>query len=100
VEEPLLRWLLDHPAPGAVVPRVDGVPQPLCARYGVTDLEAARRCRASGEASMRALLDAISVNYVDEDAWAQVADRSALADVDTPEAVARAGLAWPPPAAR
>ncbi len=100
VEEPLLRWLAEHPAPGAVVPRGGGVPQPLCARYGAPDLDAARRCRAGGAASLRALLDAIPATYVDEDAWVHVADRRALADVDTPDAVARAGLVWPPSAAR
>ena len=98
VEAPLLRWLVEHPAAGAVVPRVDGVPQPLCARYGAADLDAARRRRAAGAASLRALLDAIPVTYVDEAAWVDVADRRALADVDTPDAVTRAGLAWPPPA--
>jgi molybdopterin-guanine dinucleotide biosynthesis protein A len=98
VEAPLLRWLVDYPAAGAVVPRVDGVPQPLCARYGASDLDVARRARAEGAASLRALLDAIRVAYVDEAAWADVADRGALADVDTRDAVTRAGLAWPPSA--
>ena len=95
VEARLLRWLAAYPAGGAVVPRVDGVPQPLCARYGASDLDAARRRRAGGAASLRALLDAIPVTYVDEDSWADVADRRAFVDVDTPDAVTRAGLGWP-----
>jgi hypothetical protein len=45
---------------------------------------------------MRALLDAVPVAYVDEDAWGTVTDRSGFDDVDTPDAVARAGLEWPP----
>jgi molybdenum cofactor guanylyltransferase len=97
VDVPLLEWLAEYPAPGAVVPTVDGVPQPLCARYSEADLPVAARLRAAGQASMRALLDAVTVTYVDESGWRAVADRGSFADVDTPAAVRRAGLAWPVP---
>jgi molybdopterin-guanine dinucleotide biosynthesis protein A len=97
VDVPLLAWLAEHPAPGAVVPRVDGVPQPLCARYADSDLPVAARLRAAGRASMRALLDAVPVTYVDEADWGPVADRRAFLDVDTAAAVRRAGLDWPAP---
>jgi molybdopterin-guanine dinucleotide biosynthesis protein A len=36
VETPLLAWLAARPGHGTVVPRVDGIPQTLCARYGPT----------------------------------------------------------------
>ena len=97
VNERLLRWLADHPTEGALVPRVDGVPQPLCARYGTADLAVAARRRASGESSMRALLAAVPVTYADEDAWGAAVTADAFIDVDTADAAARAGLDWPPP---
>jgi molybdopterin-guanine dinucleotide biosynthesis protein A len=96
VDAVLLGWLATRPEPGAVVPRVGGVPQSLCARYGPADLDVAARLRVEGKAAMRALLDAVPVTYVDEDAWGAVADASCFDDVDTPDAVVRAGLEWPP----
>jgi molybdopterin-guanine dinucleotide biosynthesis protein A len=96
LERPLLEWLAGRPGSGTVVPRVDGSPQPLCARYGWGDLAVAARLRRDGATAMRALLDAVAVTYVDEDAWGIVTDRSGLDDVDTPDAVTRAGLEWPP----
>ncbi len=96
VERPLLEWLAARPGSGTVVPRVGGSPQPLCARYGWGDLAVAARLRRDGAAAMRTLLDAVAVTYVDEDAWGTVTDRSGFDDVDTPDAVTRAGLEWPP----
>jgi molybdopterin-guanine dinucleotide biosynthesis protein A len=96
VDAALLAWLAARPGSGTVVPRVEGSPQPLCARYGTADLATAGRLRHEGAASMRSLLDAVTVTYVDERAWHAVADPSCFDDVDTPDAVARAGLEWPP----
>jgi molybdopterin-guanine dinucleotide biosynthesis protein A len=96
VDTALLRWLAEHPAPRAVVPRVDGIAQPLCARYTAADLVVAARLRAEGHSALRDLLATVPVTYVDETDWAACADRRAFDDVDTPEAVARAGLGWPP----
>jgi len=96
VERTLLAWLAGQPGSGTVVPRVDGSPQPLCARYGWADLAVAARLWRDGAAAMWALLDAVAVSYVDEAAWGTVTDRSGFDDVDTPDAVARAGLEWPP----
>ena len=39
VDAALLAWLASHPAPGTVVPVVDGFPQPLCARYACDALD-------------------------------------------------------------
>jgi len=96
VDAPLLDWLADHPAPGAVVPRVDGIAQPLCARYRAADLDVASRLRVDGRAALRDLLAAIPVTYVDEAAWSAITGRDAFTDVDTPDAVTRAGLELPP----
>jgi molybdenum cofactor guanylyltransferase len=95
VDVALLAWLAGQPGSGTVVPRVAGSPQSLCARYGPGDLAVAARLRHDGAASMRSLLDAVTVTYVDERAWQAVADPSCFDDVDTPDAVARAGLEWP-----
>jgi molybdopterin-guanine dinucleotide biosynthesis protein A len=95
VEVGVLRWLVEHPAPGAVVPRVGGRAQPLCARYRPADLGVAADLVAGGAAAMRDLLAAVAVTYADEDAWGVVATEDAFLDVDTPEAVTRAGLEWP-----
>ncbi len=99
VEASLLEWLAAHLAPGAVVPRVDGRAQPLCARYTEADLSVAARLRRSGRASMRALLDSVLVTYVDEADWGPVADPSWFLDVDTEAAARRAGLDWSDPTA-
>ena len=95
VEASLLRWLVEHPAPGTVVPRVDGRAQPLCARYAAADLVVAAALRARGAAAMQDLLAAVSIAYEDEAGWGAVATAAAFTDVDTPDAVYRAGLTGP-----
>jgi molybdopterin-guanine dinucleotide biosynthesis protein A len=96
VDAALLGWLSEHPAPGAVVPRVDGVAQSLCARYTAADLVVAAALRARGRSALRDLLAAVPVTYLDEAAWGTITNRRAFTDVDTPDAVARAGLELPP----
>jgi molybdopterin-guanine dinucleotide biosynthesis protein A len=95
VEVELLAWLAEHPAPGSVVPRVAGRAQPLCARYAPADLVLATDLLAGGATALRDLLAAADVTYADEEAWGRVATGRTFLDVDTPEAVARAGLEWP-----
>ncbi len=95
VDVALLRWLAAREPEGTVVPRVAGVAQSLCARYDPADLATAARLVADGSSSMRALLAALDVTYLDEGEWASVAPAEAFTDVDTADAVARAGLEWP-----
>jgi molybdopterin-guanine dinucleotide biosynthesis protein A len=95
VEPPLLEWLARHVATASVVPIVDDVPQPLCARYSADALDIARDLVAQGERSMRALLDSVSVHAALEDEWAVVADARAFADVDTPEDATALGVDLP-----
>src|SRR5690606_28313247 len=66
----LLRWLagLDADAE-AVVPRVDGRAQPLCARYSASALARAGGLVAAGERSMRALLEVLALRWVDAPEW-------------------------------
>lgn len=90
----LLGWLAAQPGDASVVPLLDGVPQPLCARWSVADLDRAVAQLASGERSLRRVFGP-DARYVPEPDWQQVAPRRALYDVDTQEDLARLGLAAP-----
>jgi molybdopterin-guanine dinucleotide biosynthesis protein A len=91
----LLRWLAGRPGDTTVVPRVDGVAQSLCARFAPGTGALASTLLAAGERSMRALLAAATVDYVDEDEWGGVVPRAVFTDVDTPADAAQAGLEPP-----
>lgn len=65
-----------------VVPVAGGQPQFLCARYSPTALLAARRLVADGERSMKALLERVPVNWMEEPEWGKVAGVDAFADLD------------------
>jgi molybdenum cofactor guanylyltransferase len=95
VDAALLAWLASHPAPGTVVPVVDGIPQPLCARYTYDALAVAPELIAAGERSMRALLSRLDVHEATEAEWGAVASARAFADVDTPEDASAFGLSAP-----
>jgi molybdenum cofactor guanylyltransferase len=91
----LLEWLVQHPAPASVVPLVDGMPQMLCARYGVDSLAAVPGLLDAGERSLRALLAAVPVHEAPVEEWGTVATAASFTDVDTPADAARAGLELP-----
>ena len=93
----LLRALADAPPAAAVVPRVDGREQPLCARYSPAALARAGEILAAGERSMQALLAALEpdVHWFDEPEWSAVTTARCFADVDTPEDAHRFGLEGP-----
>ncbi len=92
----LVRWLVDHPSPGSVVPVAGGRPQPLCARWAGSALHAAAGLVAEGERSLRPLLELPAVWLAPEEAWVPHAGprgAATLDDADTPEDLARlAGL--------
>ncbi len=76
----------------AVVPMVQGYPQPLAAFYAKDCLGAVQDClNGGGKHSLRALLDKLQVHYV-EDAEMQTADSALCSffDLDTPQDFARA----------
>lgn len=87
------------PGAASVVPIWQGQYQPLCARWSATDLDVARRLVSEGTRSMQALLEACSFSELGPGQWGPGAGPEQLADVDTPEDVARLGLAPPPPPA-
>jgi molybdopterin-guanine dinucleotide biosynthesis protein A len=85
VDEAVLRELAEHPAPGSVVPVVEGAEQYACARWSEAAIMRARRAFAAGDTGLRALLEAGDATFVPGDA-------RALADVDTPDDLERLGL--------
>lgn len=81
VTDDVLRMLVEHPAPGSVVPVVDGRAQYACARWSAVAVAGAR-----GGTALRDLVQGGDVTTVDLD------DARALQDVDTPEDLRRLGL--------
>jgi molybdopterin-guanine dinucleotide biosynthesis protein A len=95
VTRALLEYLRDQATDGTVVPRVDGVPQPLCARYSSDAVAVAETLLGDGARAMKTLLGTTPVTWVDEAEWSRVATPDALADVDTPDDARRTGLQPP-----
>lgn len=91
----LLRLLVESGPAEAVVPRVDGRAQPLCARYSPGALARATSLVATGARSMRELLAAVDVRWLDEAAWGSVTSARCFVDVDTPDDARRVGLEAP-----
>lgn len=89
----LLLALVAWPEADAVVPRPAAGPQPLCALYRrETVLPVAKQRLASGDLSLRGLLDTIDeVSFLDAGDLCEIdPEDSALANVNTPEDFERA----------
>jgi molybdopterin-guanine dinucleotide biosynthesis protein A len=95
VTRALLEYLRDHPTVDSVVPRIDGVAQPLCARYAPDARLTAVVLVRDGARAMKVLLGTTSVTWIDEDEWTRVAPLDALVDVDTREDALARGLELP-----
>jgi molybdenum cofactor guanylyltransferase len=91
-DQPLLELLVRHPAVETVVPIAGGMRQSCCARYAPPALAAAADLVEQGERAMHALLSAVPVVEISEAEWRAVAPADALADLDTPEDLARHGI--------
>jgi molybdopterin-guanine dinucleotide biosynthesis protein A len=87
-----LEFLRDWAGEPTVIPAVEGRVQPVCARYGADALVASASLVTGGVASLRALLDVVDNDVVDEDQWRAVATADVLADVDTPDDARRLGV--------
>ncbi|HET6793978.1 MAG TPA: NTP transferase domain-containing protein [Acidimicrobiales bacterium] len=91
----ILGLLAGWPGDESVVPVVEGRPQWLCARVGVSALAGVGRQVAAGERRLAALFDLGPVELVDEHGWGGVAEASDFADIDEPSDLVRLGLAAP-----
>jgi molybdopterin-guanine dinucleotide biosynthesis protein A len=91
----VLRLLADTPTAAAVVPRIEGRAQPLCARYSPEARARAASLLRAGERSLRALLVDLDVRWVDETEWGAVTTARCFVDVDTPDDARRVGLEPP-----
>jgi molybdopterin-guanine dinucleotide biosynthesis protein A len=92
VDAPLLGLLANHPAADTVVPVAAGIRQSCCTRYAPAALSVAAELVERGERALHALLEAVAVVEVGEAEWRAVAPADALADLDTPEDLARHGV--------
>jgi len=92
VEVPLLRLLVEWPGTGTVIPVVEGRFQYACARYGAAALDEARTALRAGVSSLRAVAGS-DCSYLSSEVWGSVAEARAFSDVDTPDDLARLGLA-------
>jgi len=92
VDQRLLELLVRHPAAETVVPMAGGMRQSCCARYAPAALAAAAELVEQGERAMHALLSAVPIVEIAETEWRAVAPADALADLDTPEDLARHGI--------
>lgn len=85
----ILRLLAERPGESTAVPRADGHPQVLCARYGPAALAEADRLLAGGGKSLRLLVEDLAARgeaaWVDPDEWEPIAGPGTFSDVDTPE---------------
>jgi molybdopterin-guanine dinucleotide biosynthesis protein A len=93
VNAEVLRLLAERPGSATAVPRADGHPQVLCARYGPDVLAAVDRLLAAGGKSLRALVEDLAgtgdVAWVEPEEWEPVAGPGVFSDVDTPEDLQR-----------
>ncbi|MBI4808860.1 MAG: molybdenum cofactor guanylyltransferase [Nitrosomonadales bacterium] len=70
----------------AVVPMIDGYPQPLAAFYAASSLEAMRASLAAGDKSLRGMLQKLDVRYVSEAKLRECDPQlRSFVDLDTPQ---------------
>lgn len=87
VQPALLAWLRAFPLTGeALVPRVQGIPQVLLARYPRAILPAIEECLRHGRRDPRALLDRVPVRFLEEKQVREVdPELRSFVNVNTPE---------------
>ena len=87
----LLALLRDHaPAADALVPRVNGRPEPLLARWGAACLPVVEARLAAGARAVHAVFDAVATTWLDEPALRAVdPELRSFINVNTPDDVSR-----------
>lgn len=93
VDQAFLTYLVEYDAHGSVVPLVAGRAQPLLARWGPRDLDDAIERYRRGARSLHHLSEQPDVTLLDESDWRHVTADTTFYDVDTPDDLARYGLA-------
>lgn len=88
----LLTLLCDWEAAGSVVPIVRGMPQPLCAKWGLRDLDSSSQMVSAGARSLRHLISQSDVVLLDESSWRDSVEEDEFTDVDSPDDARRLGL--------
>lgn len=96
VQPTLLAWLSAYPLTDELlIPRVQGIPQVLLARYPRAILPAIEACLNAGRRDPKALLDRVPVHFLEE-TQLRVADPDlrSFINVNTPEDLAQARAAF------
>jgi molybdopterin-guanine dinucleotide biosynthesis protein A len=92
VSERSVAMLAHWPGDTSIVPVVDGIPQPLFARWSGEALMAATELAGSGARSMRVLLELPGLLFADEASWPPGVEARCFFDVDSPEDLERLEL--------
>lgn len=92
VRSELLAWLCTFPSDSAIlVPRIQGIPQVLLARYARGVLPIIAECLQEGRRDPRALLTRTSVHFLEEDQVRAVdPDLRSFVNINTPQDFQRA----------
>lgn len=92
VRPALLTWLRTFPlSEEALVPRVQGIPQVLLARYPRSFLPTIEACLRAGRRDPRALLDRVPVRFLEEEQVRAIdPDLRSFVNINTPEDFQRA----------
>ena len=96
VEPALLTWLCHFPLTDEVlVPRVQGIPQVLLARYPRSVLPVIKQCISNGRRDPQSLLDKVPVHFLEEEQLRLFdPELRSFRNLNTPEDLAHA-TSWP-----
>jgi molybdopterin-guanine dinucleotide biosynthesis protein A len=94
VNEAVFRMLVDWPGTSSVVPIIEGVCNPLCARWSTDDLSVAEHVLQEGFRSMHALIERCDVTLADKGSWPPDVEDVHMMDADTPHEMDCFGIPW------
>ncbi len=94
VNEAVFRMLADWPGTSSVVPIVEGVGNPLCARWSMDDLVAAEQLLQQGFRSVHALIERCDVVFASEGSWSPEVKEAHMTDADTPDEMDVLRVSW------
>jgi molybdopterin-guanine dinucleotide biosynthesis protein A len=96
VNEAVFRMLAGWPGTSSVVPIVDGVGNPLCARWSIDDLAAGEQVLLEGMRSVQGLIERCDVVFAKRGEWPSEVREIQMTDADTPDEMDRLGISWVP----